>query len=331
MQRDYILILGGLGFLGANVSEFHREKGDDVLIVCREKSIRKRWFLYKQLKEIGVRFLIRDTINPALILDILRKWGTPLIFYNVIGKLQGKRRDLIYSHVTLPYTWSREIIKKEEETLIIYVSHAFQFNCYKIIEKGKTILVEEEDEHLGNCITKTVYEETKALGERLILSIESKRCKIVILRPGLLVGRYSYHPEWKILYKLANKGIIVGNGIRMPVTPAIDIPRIGRLLLDKDLNRDWFHVVPYTVDMGDLHGLMIKLMNTEKKIRIPTGNLFKIISKIGLANVLGPISSQLDEKTVYSTRKLRELGYVKWTPLAKAIKESIEWMRGIGV
>jgi len=266
-----------------------------------------------------------------LILDIIRQWGAPQIFYNVIGKLQGKRRDLVYSHVTLPYTWSKEIIKRGERTLIIYISHAFQFNCYKILEQGETILIEEEDKHLRNCIPTTVYEETKALGERLVLSIDPKQCKIVVLRPGLLVGRYSYHPEWKILFKLAKKGIIMGNGIRIPVTPAIDIPRVASFLLDKDLDRDWFHVAPYTVDMGDLHRLMIKLMNTKEKIRIPTGGLFEIVNKIDLANALGPISRWLDEKTVYSTRKLRELGYVRWTPLTRALKESIEWMCGVGV
>lgn len=233
---------------------------------------------------------------------------------------------MIYSHVILPYTWSKEVTEKGEGTLIIYVSHAFQFGCYKIRRRGGEILIEEEEVHLRNCIPKTPYEETKALGERLILSIETKGCKIVILRPGLLVGRYSYHPEWKILYKLAKKGILIGKGIRVPVTPAVDIPRIGKFLLDKDMDKDWFHVVPYTLDIGELHRLMIKLVGAGEKIRIPVGELLKKINKIRYMNVMLPISMRLHEKMVYSLKKLGDVGYVGWTSLTRVIRESVKWM-----
>lgn len=333
MNREdrYILLLGGLGYLGANIAEYHRQQGEKVIIVSRERSVSRRWFIYEELRKQGVKFYVKRQLSPDYADDIINKYGDPSILYLTIGKLRGKEENMKNSNAILPYLWSKRVFERGCETLVIYISHAFQLKCYKKIKEKKETIILEEDRHLSKCLFNTSYEKTKALGEKLILSIKHNSGSIAIFRPGLLIGRWAYHVEWRLIYQISKLGIRVIDGPRLPITPAKDIPKAASFLqttyLDKGLSDDWFLVTPYTTSIETLQTLILNELNREKNIRLTLGLMekyMKIISSLPqLKNLAQPIAF---DNYICLSSKLSKLGFNSWTPLREAVKEYARWL-----
>ncbi len=333
LETRYILILGGLGYLGANIAKFHRDMGHNVVIVCRKSSIYKRWFIYRDLRKMGVKFFIEEKLQPLHLKRIVGKWGCPHIFYLTMGKLYASKKDMLNAHAILPYLWSKHLIEKRCKTLIVFISHAFQTSCYKLSVYDRYIIVKEEDPHLEGCVLWTAYEETKALGERLLMSIPHVKAKIIILRPGLLIGKWAYHPEWKALYTISKLGIRLGQGLRLPITPAQDIARIAYFLSEKEnyiglLDSNWYFATPYTIDLGDLQKIMMEVLASKEKVVISIEKFYRYFeTNLAVSLLRIPSKLALPKNYVYSVSKLAKLGFRKWTPLDESIEECIKWIR----
>jgi len=189
-----LAVVGAWGYLGANLLELTDSCG-----VARRSSAEKRPFLNEAFKDKEM-YLI-DEISEEELREVLERCGADAVVY-AAGKLFGKREEMYDSHVTKALISLR--VAKELGLKYVYVSSVAAMGLADACEEGGK--VREEGELLKGCVPLGKYSETKAEGERAVWREGGS-----IVRPALIVGKWAYRPEWKLLNFARERSLPVPN------------------------------------------------------------------------------------------------------------------------
>ncbi len=225
-----VVIIGGIGYLGINLSYYHWMLGDDVNIITRYRSLEKRRFYTSLLKRLSVNIHSYKELSLKKALKKLDEIR-PEIAYIVVGKLSGSLREMIESNFILPTFYLKYLEKHHKDCLNIYISHAFNFKSLSKFSRkidGKRIFIYTDYKSYPKYYTALInknYLYSKYLAEDYIFN---RLTNSYIFKPGLLMGFYPTHPEWKILGLLGRAKISVPLLNKIPITIAIDIAKITK-------------------------------------------------------------------------------------------------------
>ena len=317
MPRN-VLIVGGIGYLGYNLALEHSRRGDSVYIAARRSSAERRERLFNELRSFVKKSILLGSLGDKVsIRSSIDSMGCPDIAYLATGKLAGTRREMEEAHVEIPAQWTRILSQRCRHTLIVYVSSVFSVGDPEGCASG--LVVREEEEHLKGCKRFSSYAETKAAGERRVLELcRGNKARVAVLRPGLLVGRWSYHREWRLMYWLAKLHLRVTSGPYLHVTPARDIARAAILLSEKHNGCQWYYATPWRLRLGELHSMLLQGLGVRHAIPLYTPSTIP----------LGSLAKELRTQQRYRIEPwlLDKLG-MKWTSLEEAVGEAAEWMK----
>ncbi len=313
-----VLIVGGIGYLGYNLALEHSRRGDSVYIAARRSSAERRGRLFNELRSFVRKSILLSSLGDKVsIRSSIDSMGCPNIAYLVTGKLAGTRKEMEEAHVEIPAQWTRILSQRCRDSLIVYVSSVFSVgdpgSC------ARDLVVREEERHLEGCRQFSSYAETKAAGERRVLELcRGNKARVAILRPGLLVGRWSYHREWRLMYRLARLHLRITSGPYLHVTPARDIVRAAILLDEKHSGCQWYYATPWRLRLGELHSMLLQGLGVRHALPLYAPS----------AIPLGSLSKELRAQQRYRIEPwlLNELG-MKWTSPEEAVVEAAEWMR----
>lgn len=286
---EYVILHGGLGFLGYNLSLYYAELDDKLVILNRFKSIYKRIGLYNKITGLPNTIVIPYQSLDKTLYRIIEVYGCPRIVYNLAGVISGNINKLIQANAYTPYTLFKGFLSRKCRSLNIHISSFYPSQAFK------RYVVDEEDPNLSDVNAYTYFEYTKAYGELLLRKLyERYGGKIIILRPGIIVGVYPYHPELYIQVIIGRYGIELYDERLLPYTPAVDIGKLGEFIYQRyrgDTNIfQWFNVTPYNLT---LHKFMSHLhkVGMRNAIKVSTMNLVEGI--LPTAGRLSPIKMLL--------------------------------------
>ena len=317
MPRN-VLIVGGIGYLGYNLALEHSRHGDSVYIVARRSSAERREKLFNELRSFVKKSILLGSLGDRVsIRSSIDSMGCPDIAYLATGKLAGTHREMEEAHVEIPAQWTRILSQRCRNSLIVYVSSVFSVgdpaSC------ARDLVVQEEEKHLEGCKQFSSYARTKAAGERRVLELcRGNRARVVVLRPGLLIGRWSYHREWRLMYRLAKLHLRVTGGPYLHVTPARDVARAAILLSEQHSGCQWYYATPWRVRLGELHSMLLQSLEVRHALPLYVPSMLP----------LGSLAKELKAQQQYRIEPwlLNRLG-MKWTSLEEAVGEAAEWMR----
>ncbi|BES82667.1 NAD(P)-dependent oxidoreductase [Pyrodictium abyssi] len=320
-----VLIIGGIGYLGYNLALEHSSGGDTVYVVARRSSAEKRPLLFEELKQLTERILLTSTLHdPADIQGSIDSVGCPDIAYMAVGKLQGTREELMEANAVIPKRWAELLSRRCIDALYVYISNTLAVgDASKCAQNGRVV---EEAPHLRGCRPVGPHGLSKMEGERNVMSVcRRTRLSVAILRPGLLVGRWCYHDEWRILYRLARLHIRISGGPFIHAAPARDIAVASRLLRDRmgDKFCGWFYATPWRGRLGELHRLLHSHLGVRGSMPLPLPRLPRVRLP-GLPEILAEYSAQ--QRLVFEPYALNELG-MEWRSIDEAVREAAEWLK----
>ena len=189
-----LAVIGAWGYLGANLLELSEACG-----ISRKSSAERRPFLKEAFKNKEI-YLI-DEITEEVLKEILERCEADVVVY-AAGKLKGSYEEMYDSHVRKALVSLRA--SKELGLRFVYVSSVAAMGLADKCVKGGTVV--EEEEHLKGCEPLGNYSKTKAEGEKKVRELGGG-----IVRPALIVGKWAYHFEWKVLEKFKELGLPVPN------------------------------------------------------------------------------------------------------------------------
>ena len=228
-KSQLIFLVAGVGYLGFNLSEIYRRRGFEVIILTRERSISKRPYIIKKLLDLGVKFEIFPSILPNHVKQLIDKYGVPYLIYYLAGTNKGSIGNMRYIHGNLSYKMLKDLVDRGVDGFN-YI-HVSAYNPGKIVSG---------------------YIESKVYGEKLLDKVEVKDdINVYVIRPGLLVGKYPYHPEWLMMYEISRHGFIVETNSKTAFTPIKEIPDIIDFLITRNIDVDKpIDITPYHEDIG---------------------------------------------------------------------------------
>jgi nucleoside-diphosphate-sugar epimerase len=241
------VLIGGLGFLGVNLARALVESGRRVLVVSRRGSEARRPRIARTLNELGAEIKLVDNLNSSF----LESLGGDNYYY-LVGKISGGYEVQRRAHVYL-LGEALEAASKLGSRLI-YISSIGAVGEVVGVKPGGEVY--EEEVHLDPSRHKhhSYYEITKAEGERLVVSRSSQlKGRWCIIRPGLLVGPWGYHVEWRLYMVLLGLRIAPRLGRGLPVVHVLDVAEVALEAGEGFYDGLWLNVVsPYYPDFSDL-------------------------------------------------------------------------------
>jgi len=317
-----VALVGGVGYLGYNLLYEHSSRGHSVYVVAREKSVERRRALVREIEgnveEIVVYNSLRDTESVD---EFLSKYGCPDIMYLTLGKLIGRWDELEEANAKIPFLWGRRFVDQCKNSSLVYISSILSIG--KPPNRSSEVIVEEE-EHLKNYTPSGIHSKSKMLGERNIKSLCGRGAQVIIIRPGILIGRWCYHKEWRLLSKLASFHVRLVGGPNLHFVAARDIARIVLLLRSYSNVHGcvWVNAAPWRAKIGDIHRYFLEYRGIKYSVPIPLPSSIPTWIP-GLPSIL----KEYRLLTQYRIRSaiLDQLGF-KWTNLEDSLKEAVEWL-----
>ncbi|BEP18674.1 hypothetical protein PYJP_20260 [Pyrofollis japonicus] len=314
-----VLLVGGVGYLGYNLAKEHKARGDSVYIVARKSSSEKRSQLFSELSALADKsVLLNNLVEASSIRNTIDGIGCPSITYLLTGRLQGTFKEMREAHVTVPLAWARVLAQRCKDTLVVYVSSVASVGDPSACSDG--VSVAEEKNHLEGCLPLSAYSRTKAEGEKEIIRLcREGDARAAVLRPGLLVGEWSYHKEWRLMYRLAKLRLRLRGGPYLHAVAAKDLAKAS-VIIDESLRKpcNWFYATPWRTRLGSLHEIILQGLGVKNALPLP------FPSRIPASGVMKDFLVQ--QRYSFEPRLLNELG-MEWTPLEYAVNEAVEWMK----
>ncbi len=312
------ILVGGLGFLGVNIARVLVKVGRRVIVVGRRGSEVRRPRITRTLKELGVEIKLFDRIEAP----VLESLGGDNYYY-LIGVISGGYREQRRAHVDL-LEGVIEVASKLGSRLI-YISSIGAIGEIIGVKPGS--IVYEEEEHLDPSRHKhhSYHEITKAEGERLIVSRSSQlKGRWCIIRPGLLLGPWGYHVEWRMYKLLLDLRIAPKLGRGLPLVHVLDVAEIALEAGEGFYDGLWLNVVsPYYPDFSDLVLEGCRQLS-RKCLVIPVGWMLTLGSLAPRGSPLALSWSLMRLGYRYSSRHLK---HRMWRDVETMVKDFLEWAR----
>ena len=307
------VLVGGIGFVGINLAEELADHGE-VVVVGRPSSARRRPRITAALRGLGADVVLLDRIDSSSLASL----GGD-VYYHVAGVLVGPPSAFWDAHVNL----LREVVSAASQTgsRVVYVSSTAAMGEALGRPPGSTLT--EEENHLDprEFSQGTVYEVTKAEGERLLVrSSEALGGRWSIVRPSLVFGPWGYEVQWPLVYHLARRGIAPFFGSRNLVYSR-DLARIlwdaGRGLYDgRWVIASW----PQDVDMGDVAVEICGQLGVACRLRVDVGWLLRRLPALEFMG-LSMIVRMLRFNYKYVSRVVN----VQFSTLERAVEDFLSW------
>ncbi len=198
------VLVAGVGFIGLNLAEELARRGEEVIVLARHGSVRRRPRIASKLRDTGASIVTDESIDKSLLVD-----NSGDVYYLLAGRIKGSLKDMREAHVGIV----EEAVEAARETgsRVVLVSSIAALGVPRLPE-GSTIL--EEEHHLeGDRDYTTLHMITKAEGERVLVG--SGLGKWSIIRPGVVLGPYNYHVEARALRMAVRLGLkpVLGRGV----------------------------------------------------------------------------------------------------------------------
>ena len=327
---ERVLVLGGTGFLGSHLVERLAEAGTPVRVATG----RGRWPWGPLPRGVETtRFDVGEVTAP-------RDWdalieGSPRIV-NLAGVLQrpGLPGDLYRRvHVDGPRHLQWAVARAGKPRRIVHVSTTGVLG-----PTGPEPLAEEAPPR-----PVTVYERTKAEGERVALAGRGPGLEVVVVRPGLVYGERDLHllGLWRSIASGTFRTISGGRARWQPVH-VDDVGRaLARALTAPGLDGEVFHVAGKdAVPLGELAARIARRLGTH--VRGPDLPLpLALVAGLGLETLLLPFGIEpplsrarvrtLTEDRLYRIDRVRErLGLTPEVDLDAGLDRTHAWYRDHG-
>ncbi len=315
-------VVGGVGFVGANLAEELVGRGYEVTVIGRKSSANKRPKLARHLQSVGARLLL----PPKLERRVYERVAAD-VYYHVAGAVSGSLEAQRVPHVKLLDDIVRVAV--ELGSRIVYVSSIGAVGTVRGATAGTTIA--EEERHLDPRVhvQESNHEITKAEGERLLVSASQRlRGRWSIVRPGLVFGPWGYHVEWRLSYRLSAMGISLDSSKRIPHIYSRDLARILADAGEGEFDGKWVNAVDdLHPRLSDITGIMCRELD-RRCVRLNTWPLINALGRVApKSSPLRVAYSIMRRGYVYSSRFLAGR---EWTPLEEQVKAFIEWARSHG-
>jgi nucleoside-diphosphate-sugar epimerase len=296
-----VLVFGGVGFIGASLVKKLHDRGYEVYVAHRGlgEPYRKRLAMVVGMYSTLVRYS-----SPSDAIETVR----PELVYNLVGEFFGKDEDIVDANTGFVDRLSRAL--GGYSVKLVHISAA-------TVVGPRSSVIYEEDEHLRGIEPITIFDRSKAEGERIV----SERLRSwVIVRPTLVYGAYNAHPEWVLLLSMVKRRVVPSIKARIS---AIDVTELAEILVrSAELEREFFFATecePYIV--SDFVEAMEKALSVKA---------FKIPVPAWLARVLAPDPLRKHMaflNRVFSCNKmLRLTGYRPRRRLAEGVAEMTRWI-----
>ncbi|MFN3805063.1 MAG: NAD-dependent epimerase/dehydratase family protein [Pyrobaculum sp.] len=214
-----VLLFGGLGFIGANVTEALGEAGHEVYIAHRPGSPARK----PAIAEFVRRYAhLVEYIDPRLPLERVR----PDAVVNLVGEYFGPDRAIREANLEFPRRLCEAAAGWRGK--VIHISAA-------TVRGPVGEVIREEERHLEGISPVTSFDRYKAEGERTVA-----RCfgDWVVIRPVLVYGRFNDHPEWVTLVKAISRGVAPLMRSKLSVISARELAKAVRASLS--LSKEFF-------------------------------------------------------------------------------------------
>ncbi|MEM4655567.1 MAG: NAD-dependent epimerase/dehydratase family protein [Acidilobaceae archaeon] len=321
----YVLV-GGIGYLGVNLAEELIRRGYKVIVVGRRGSEAKRRVIAEYIRNLGVDIRLYDRVNYVRLAE---QQGDAYI--HIAGKITGKLEDFREAHVYLLDEGIRAA--RELGSRIVYVSSIGAIGEILGVKPGS--IVYEEEKHLNDKPHRhnSYHELTKAEGEKLLVSrgVDVKG-KWSIIRPGLMMGPWAYHIEWRRFIDLLKLRLAPRIGIGLPIVHVRDVSEVIAEAIEGRYDGLWLNTVsPYYPDMADLVAEGCRQLK-RRCLRIPLGLIIKLsLYSLGyITPRVSPLSLTINLLRLryrYASRHLKR----EWRPIEVMVKDFLEWVKSIQV
>ncbi len=311
---DVHVVVGGVGFVGANLVEELVGRGLRVVVASRRSSLERRPLVARFLRGLGVEFAV-----AASLWDVDFEGLGGGVYYYLPGALTGGLKAMREAHVDL---LARVLdAANNVGARLVHVSSIAALGVMRGWRRG-CIIVEEERHLEGERLYPSMHMETKAWGERLVVE---RGARWSIVRPGVVFGPWGYHMEWRLL--LASSRIRLGPrlGRGMPHIYSQDLARILADAGEGAYDSMWINAVdPLHPDIGDIFQEICRRVG-RRCVTAPVWPLIAFAGRVaGRGSPLRLFYSILAHGCHYSSRHLS--GF-EWTPLDSQVEGFIGWVR----
>jgi len=249
-------------------------------------------------------------------------------YYYLIGVISGSLERQREAHVGL---LERAVEAASRlGSRLIYVSNIGAIGEVAGLKPGSVVY--EEEVHLDPSRHRHhgFQDATKAEGERLLVSRSSQlKGRWAILRPGLLVGPWGYHREWRLYKLMLDLRLAPSLGRGLPVVHVRDVAEVALEAGSGAYDGLWLNVVsPYYPDYSDLVMVGCKLLS-RRCLRVPVGWALALGARTlgALAPKGSPIVLSLNLLRLgyrYSSRHLKSRD---WRDPETMVRDFLEWAR----
>ncbi len=314
------VLVGGAGFIGVNLARALVGRGWDVVIAARPGVQARKPAICSEIARLGAR--LHETFYSRE--DLVGLGGD--VYYHLAGTLAVSRERMWDAHVHL----LDRLVSAASElgARVIYVSAIVAIGRVRGMEKGSVVV--EEDRHLepGRHEWSNPFELSKAEGERLLVRRGKElEGKWAIVRPGLVVGPWAYHSEWKLIY-YASKLRVYPDTPPIPITPVSDLAEILAGAGEGSFDGQWLNAVAYNRRLSEITEVVCRELSGSRCVGVNVG---------GLARILGTIAQPIPAVALFESMVSRGYRYSSrilsgrtWTEPEEAAKAFVRWAKELG-
>ncbi|WP_323718071.1 NAD-dependent epimerase/dehydratase family protein [Paracoccus aminovorans] len=215
-----VMVIGGTGFIGRNLTRRLVERGHDVRVVSRGKN-GPFPDLADHVETHGVSMRDEDGLAEAMA-------GMDVVF-NLAKSTDKSWQAALDNDVATTERIGRAAIRAGIGRLI----HTGTIASYDMSDPGRTIT---EATGFGEMETRNIYARSKAEGERRLLAMQAQGLRLVIARPGIVLGDGGPLQHWGIgRWHGAGAVRLWGNGRNiLPFVLADDVSDGLIAMMDRD-------------------------------------------------------------------------------------------------
>ena len=307
------VLIGGIGFVGMNLAEELRDHGE-VVVVGRPSSARKRPRITEALRRLGAEVRLLERMDSASLASI----GGD-VYYHVAGVLVGPPSAFWDAHVGL----LKEVVSAATQTgsRVVYVSSTAAMGEAIGVPPGSTLTEEEPHLDPARFSQGTIYELTKAEGERLLVrSSDALGGRWSIVRPSLVFGPWGYEIQWPLTYHLARRGLAPYFGSRNFIYSR-DLARILRDAGSGLYDGRWVIASwPQDVDIGDVAVEICRQLQVECRLKVNVGRLMRLLPAVESLGI-----SMMVRMLRFNYKYVSRVVNINFSTLERAVEDFLSW------